>query len=174
MTDPCYAVFVMDGAKVSDDLVGAGFECWHFTYKRFRPGAQWQLRNVNGRMRVASRAHSEIRSPMFEGYVFARIPPDRFAEVLNNPRVIDVVRGAGDEPRPVPKNTIDEAIRAVLSCEWDEETAPAPKTFNLDKPLKAVVVKNRARARGKRRKGAAKRIRKWLAEGKPQHLAKAA
>lgn len=171
MSPAIYALFVTNGGKASDDLVDAGFECWHFTFKKFCPGAQWEMRSIGGKDRMAIRAASEIRAPLYPGYVFARIPAERFGEALDMPRVIDVVRGAGDMPKPMPSDLIDALVRETLCCAHDEEV-PAPTKPSRYPNSYAVIPKNRARSR-KRRRSSAQRMRKWL-DAEAQTLPRAA
>lgn len=172
MTNPCYALFVVNEARAADDIAALGLECWNFTYRRFRPGATWPLRVVGSRhTRMASRPAVEIRSPLFPGYIFARIPAERFRDVLESPRVVDAVRGASGEPRAVLDSDISAAVLDVLSCAWDEQMPSLSKAALRAGAL--IVPVNRARARARRKK-ATKRLRKWLDDTSPQHLARAA
>lgn len=166
---PCYALFVTNGAKASDDLVAEGFECWHFTFKVYRPGATWELRNVSGRTRHAARRETEKRHPLFSGYIFARIPAGGFSKALESPYVVDVVRGCDGQPKPVPPAFINETIQRVyFDFEFDEAVAATRKDRTG-----AIVPINRARVR-KKRKAINTRMKKWAEAPHPQHLAHAA
>jgi hypothetical protein len=171
-TAPFYALRVTHEARAAEDLAREGFECWSFTFKRYRAAAQWELRNVSGRTRVAMRQGSEYRAPLYPGYVFARIPAERFSEALELPRVFGVIRGAGDMPKPIPDGLIDEMVHEVLTCAHDEQVPRPPKNFGPE-GRRMVIPKNKARSR-KRRKGATQRLRRWIEETDHQHLARAA
>lgn len=169
MTGPSfYALFVTNGAKASDDLAAEGLECWHFTFKVYRPGATWELRNVTGRTRHASRSATEKREPLFSGYVFASIPAGGFQKALASPYVVDVVRGGNGQPKPISTEFIDETIRRVyFDFEFDEAVAATRKDRTG-----AIVPINRARVR-KKRKVIQTRMKKWVGEGE-QPMARAA
>lgn len=167
---PIYAFRVLNETKAGDDLADAGFECWNLTFKAYRPGASWQLRNVNGRARHAMRLPTEVRRPVFPGYVFARIPAGGFESALESPRVVDVVRDGLGAPKPLPDDLIGDLIRRIyVEFEFDEAVAAPSRR----KARQAVVPLNRARTRRKRRTATA-RLRKWLDDAETPHLARAA
>jgi transcription antitermination factor NusG len=169
---PFYALEVTSERRASDDLFDLHLECWAFTFRRFRPGARWNLRMAGGKERFAERPHSEYRAPMFPGYVFARIPDDMFPAVLALPRVMDVVRGASNEPRQVPEDMIAEMVLDVAACRWDEDL-PTPSKGSTRHAGGLIIPVNKARSRA-RRKRVTTRLRKWLDESEGQGLARAA
>lgn len=169
---PFYALEVTSERRASDDLFDLKLEAWNFTYRRFRPGARWQMRMVAGKERYAERPFSEYRAPMFPGYVFARIPDDMLAKVLDLPRVIDIVRGASNEPRQVPEDMVAEMILDVAACRWDEDLPNPPKGSRYT-GAGLIVPVAKARTRSRRRR-VTTRLRKWLDESEGHGLARAA
>src|SRR5215469_14216682 len=65
---------------------------------------------------------SEI--PLFPGYVFARLDPERTLPVLVTPKVQRIV-GFGKYPDPLPGEEI-AAIRKVIDSGLDAESCPTP------------------------------------------------
>lgn len=171
-----YAFQVLAERAAANELADARIEYWAPTYRRWRPGATWPLRNVTGTVRIASRPPAPTSAPLFPGYVFAWVPAARFAEVMDLPSVVDVVRGAGGDPLPLPEDLVGEILLEILSGKYDERLPPPPKTWDGSKPkraARAVVPLNRARARAQRKK-AAKRLRRFADACDSEALAEAA
>lgn len=106
---PVYALVVANERRASDHLAEAGFEVWAPTYQRLRPACSWTLRQVIDRERIASRAASLVETPVFPGYVFARIGLGGFPSAMTCDRVLGIL------PWPVPQDDFASILILVLS-----------------------------------------------------------
>lgn len=172
-----YAFQVLTERGAATELADAKIEYWAPTYRRWKPGASWPLRNVTGTVRIATRAPMPASAPLFPGYIFAWVPASRFAEVMDMPSIVDVIRGAGDDPLPLSDDLVGDLLLEILAGKYDERLPPPPKTWDGSKtkkaPRKAVVPLNRARARAQRKK-TAKRLKRWADGCDSDALAEAA
>lgn len=172
-----YAFQVLSERAAATELADAKVEYWAPTYRRWKPAASWPLRNVTGTVRIATREAKPTSAPLFPGYIFAWVPAARFAEVMDLPAIVDVVRGAGGDPLPLSDDLVGDLLLEILSGKYDERLPPPPKTWDGGKlkkvTKKAIVPLNRARARAQRKK-AAKRIKRWADGCDSEGLAEAA
>jgi len=63
-----------------------------------------------------------IQSPIFPGYIFARVPPDDFNQLLKLPGVVKIL-GEKGKPFPIPAEEI-ESVRILLESEAAVEPHP--------------------------------------------------
>lgn len=131
MTAPLYALYVTSERKAVAELSEAGFEVWAPTYKRLKQGPR--------------RVVSLIDAPIFAGYVFARIAPERFSHARLCEHVIRPLTGSDGFPRSVPEEAFADMIILVMSGRLDER-APGAKAL----------------PRGTRRRGLAS-LNEWFA-----------
>jgi transcriptional antiterminator NusG len=68
-----------------------------------------------------------VEWPMFPGYVFARVSPERVTRTLDTPGVASVVRQAG-EPAPIPEGEI-ENVRRFAAAVGETGEAPTPLPY---------------------------------------------
>ncbi len=89
---------------------------------RSEPAAQTALRNLGyeafsptylERRRYSDRIKA-VQTPVFPGYIFCRLDPQRKLPVISAPAVEYIV-SFGNEPMPVPEKQI-EAIRSVVAA----------------------------------------------------------
>lgn len=143
---PLFALFVTSERKAAAELSEAGFEVWAPTYKRLRRAHEWQLRQRgNQGERKALRPAALIDTPIFPGYVFARIGPERFSHARLCEHVVRPLTGSDGFPRPVPEDAFTDMIILVMSGRLDER-APGTKAL----------------PRGTRRRGLAS-LNEWFA-----------
>jgi len=105
---PIYALYVQHERKAAEELAEAGFEAWAPTYKRLRQPSQ--------RSRQIA---SLIEAPLYPGYVFARIPPERISHAKACERVIGIVSSNGF-PAVIPEDVFGGVVALVLSGRLDE------------------------------------------------------
>ena len=74
------------------------------------------LRNVVSRWKDRKK---EVQLPLFNGYLFVRIPPDQKLPVLQTAGVVTLV-GNGSNPMPIPENQIESIQKLIHSgIEYD-------------------------------------------------------
>lgn len=104
---PIYALYVSGERKAAAELSEAGFEVWAPTYLKLR-------------QRERSRSLALlVEMPLFPGYVFARIAPERFSHVKACEHVLSVLASDGF-PAPIPEDAFASMIVLVMSGRLNE------------------------------------------------------